>query len=130
MTAAKRDANDWYSKGVALDEQGCHQEALLAFEEAIRLDLNYPVPWNGKGNALYDLGRHQEALSAYEEAIRLDPNRPFPWNGKGRVLFRLGLSLPKTSSASNSNKLRQVTLGCQSATPHPSQHTFNVKTLS
>ena len=73
-----------------LYEQGRYDEALTAFEEAIRLDPKDALPWNGKGNVLKEQDRYDEALKAYEEAIRLDPKDAAPLNGKGNVLYEQG----------------------------------------
>ena len=63
----------WNNKGIALDSQGKYDEAIKAYDEAIRLDPNYADAWNNKGIALDDQGKYDEAIKAYDEAIRLDP---------------------------------------------------------
>jgi serine/threonine protein kinase len=62
------------------------QEALAAFEQAIRLDPDDASLYNGKGLVLSELKRYQEALAAYEWAIRLDPNYAIAYFNKGNVL--------------------------------------------
>ena len=42
----------WNNKGNALSTQGKYDEAIQAYDEAIRLDPNYATPWNNKGDAL------------------------------------------------------------------------------
>jgi tetratricopeptide (TPR) repeat protein len=54
---------------------GRYQEAVVIYEEALRLDPNDAISWSGKGDALYKLERYQEAVASYEEALRLDPNK-------------------------------------------------------
>ena len=66
----------WYNKGVALWKLGRHEEALRAWEEALRLKPDDPEVWNNKGVALDELGRREEALCAYDEALRLKPDFP------------------------------------------------------
>ena len=80
----------WNGKGNQLGNLGRYEEALSAYEEAIRLKPDYDYAWNGKGNQLGNLGRYEEALSAYEEAIRLKPNNEVGWTGKGNQLGNLG----------------------------------------
>jgi serine/threonine protein kinase len=63
-----------------------YQEALAAFEQAIRLDPDDASIYNGKGLVLRELKRSQEALAAYERAIRLDPNYAEAYFNKGNVL--------------------------------------------
>ena len=66
--------------------QGKYDEAIKAYDEAIRLDPNLAEAWNNKGNALYSQGKYDEAIKAYDEAIRLDPNFADAWCNKGNAL--------------------------------------------
>jgi tetratricopeptide (TPR) repeat protein len=67
-----------------------NQEALSAFNEAIRLDPQSALAYNGKGNALQELRQYQEAVSAFDEAIRLNPqDSGFHFN-KGNLLYDRG----------------------------------------
>jgi len=79
-------AKSWYDKGNALYRQGKYDEAVPAYDEAIRLDPNYIHAWNNKGLALNSQGKYDEAIQAYDEAIRLDPNYANAWNHKGVAL--------------------------------------------
>jgi Flp pilus assembly protein TadD len=77
---------EWYDEGKTLRNLKRYEEALAAFEQAIRLDPNHAVYYNEKGLALYDLKRYEEALAAFEQAIRLDPNHSTYHNNKGNTL--------------------------------------------
>ncbi len=84
-------ARVWLNKGVALDDLGKYDEAIEAYDEAIRLNPNYAKAWFNKGLSLDDLGKYDEAAKAYDEAIRLDPNNATkPWFNKGLALDELG----------------------------------------
>ncbi len=63
---------EWIREGNALNGLKRYEEALAAYEQAIRLDPNYVHAYNGKGNALSDLKRYEEALAA------LTPTLPTP----------------------------------------------------
>src|SRR5258708_2847895 len=80
---------EWIREGNALNGLKRYEEALAAYEQAIRLDPNYTYAYLIKGNALSDLKRYEEALAAYEQAIRLDPNYTYAYYGKGFVLNEL-----------------------------------------
>ncbi|MEU4409764.1 tetratricopeptide repeat protein, partial [Streptosporangium sp. NPDC023963] len=67
-----------------------HEEAVAAYEEAIRLAPGHAGTHRGLGNVLHRLGRHEEAVAAYEEAIRLAPGHAGTHRGLGNVLHRLG----------------------------------------
>ena len=66
-------AEEWFYEGLALYNQSKYDEAIRAYDEAIRLNPEDAGAWNYKGNALRGLGRYNEAIQAYDEAIRLDP---------------------------------------------------------
>jgi tetratricopeptide (TPR) repeat protein len=77
------NADAWNEKGIALADMGKYDEAILAFNESIRLDPNRADSWYSKGVALYDMGKYDDSLKAYEEAIRLNPNHADAWYNKG-----------------------------------------------
>ncbi|WP_097068928.1 O-linked N-acetylglucosamine transferase, SPINDLY family protein [Rhodobacter maris] len=59
----------WYNLGVALQQQGGHQEAALAFSTAFRLQ---PALWQGalgRGLALEGAGAREAAIDALREAL-------------------------------------------------------------
>ena len=45
-----------------LENQGKYDEALIALDEAIRLDPKFASAWNNKGFALEKQGKYDEAL--------------------------------------------------------------------
>ena len=74
---------DYYLEGLALGREGRHEEALLAFSEALSIDPNRVLAWVGKGFTLGKLGRYEEEIECCEKAISLDPNCVDAWNFKG-----------------------------------------------
>ena len=83
-------AEEWNNKGVALYYQDNYDEAIKAYDEAIRLDPNLANAWYNKGTALNSQGKYDEAIKACDEAIRLDPNLAAAWCSKGAALFSQG----------------------------------------
>jgi tetratricopeptide (TPR) repeat protein len=76
----------WLMRGSWLfGEEELYDEALEAYNEALRLNPTSKSAWHGKGNALSSLEtpRYEEALSAYDEVLRLDPTSTWAWYGKG-----------------------------------------------
>ena len=67
-------------------ERKDYEEALAAYEQALRLDHNDTTAYNGKGKALHGLKRFEEALAAHKQAIRLDLNNALAYTGKGDAL--------------------------------------------
>ena len=74
-------------KGLALYNQGRYDEAIKAYNEAIRLDPEDAEAWFGKGSALDSLGKYDEAIKAYDEAIRLILNWPRHGTTKAMLLI-------------------------------------------
>ncbi len=81
---------DWLKEGNTFRNQKQYENAIDAYEEAIRLDPKLAVAHNNKSWALNELGRYEEALKACEEAIRLDPKLAVAHDNKGFALNELG----------------------------------------
>jgi tetratricopeptide (TPR) repeat protein len=79
----------WLEEGSALYNLKRYEEAIAAYDQAIRLDPNSAMAYNNKGFALYNLKRYKEAIAAYDQAIRLDPNYALAYYNKGLALERL-----------------------------------------
>ncbi len=67
------DAHAWNNKGYALNALGRYEEALRAYDEAIRLNPEYKEAYYNKGATLEQIGRYEEALQAYKKAVELNP---------------------------------------------------------
>src|SRR5947209_2550827 len=55
---------EWLLEGNALKDLKRYEEALAAYEQAIRLDPNFAMTYRGKGIVLIGLKRYEEALVA------------------------------------------------------------------
>jgi len=66
-----------------------YSQALLAYEDALRMDPRNFYAWNGKGTALYNQGNYRKALEAYQRATEIDPENAVVWVSAGLVLNRL-----------------------------------------
>src|SRR5207248_5466680 len=80
------DISLYRNKGHALSKLGRFDEALEAFEEAIRRKPDYPNAHQGKGGVLRHQGKYQEALQEIEEAIRLKGDYMWAWKNKETTL--------------------------------------------
>ena len=85
----QRIKKQWKKEGDTHYNARRYQEALAAYEQAIRLDPDDVDAYINKGNALDELKRYQEALDAYEQVIRLDPNDFDAYIYKGMALDEL-----------------------------------------
>jgi len=110
LQSNSHDANAWYYKGLALSDKvvliqsgeslnatgtdqditGYLEDALKAYEEAIKINPKYLTAWKNKGNVLYALAKYNESIQAYERAIEIDQKYALAWYGKGLALSKLG----------------------------------------
>jgi len=63
---------DWNNQGIALYNQGKYDDAIKAYDEAIRLDPKYATFRHNKGNALANQGNHDEAIRLDQVAADVD----------------------------------------------------------
>ena len=88
-TQPAKTEKQWLDEGDAHLNAGHYKEALVADEQAIRLNPNSTNAYIARGDALNELERYDEALIADEQAIRLNPNSANAHIGKGYVLDEL-----------------------------------------
>jgi tetratricopeptide (TPR) repeat protein len=87
---SQKTAQQWMDEGQSHYRAMHYNEALSAYDQAIRLDPNFAGGYYNKGLALKALMRYEEALAAFDQAIRLAPNVPQAYHDKGTVLDTLG----------------------------------------
>jgi len=86
---AQRTKEQFFHMGNVFFGRKDYEEALIAYEEVIRLDPNDAGGYIGRGEALYKLKRYEEALATHKLAIRLDLNIASAYVGKGNALRAL-----------------------------------------
>jgi len=87
--APQKSAQEWFKEGNALDDLKRHDEAIAAYEQALRLDPNFAWAYHNKGFALSGLKCYDEAIATYDQALRLDPNYAWAYHNKGFALSGL-----------------------------------------
>ena len=65
-----QDAEGWYTKGLDLRKLGRYDEAIKAFDEAIRLDPQDENAWFAKGDVSDRQFQYDDTIEAYDEVIR------------------------------------------------------------
>ncbi|WP_254563831.1 tetratricopeptide repeat-containing serine protease family protein [Oscillatoria sp. HE19RPO] len=68
-------AKDWINYGNQLWRVGLYEQAVKAFNQAIRLDRKSYAAWYAKGLALSAADRDTEAMQSFEQAIQIDEKR-------------------------------------------------------
>ncbi|AFK17864.2 tetratricopeptide repeat protein [Haloferax mediterranei ATCC 33500] len=63
-----RFAQAWYNRGFFLHERGLNEDAVNAFDNAIRLGMRTPAVHEEKARALEELGREEAAEQAQQQA--------------------------------------------------------------
>lgn len=79
----------WANRGNHLYRLERFEEALIAFERAIKIRENFHPAWYGKGNVLSALGRHDRAIDAYKKTVKIKPDFYLAWRDKGALLAYL-----------------------------------------
>jgi len=65
------------------------EEAIDAYDQALKLQANLPEVWNNRGVVLTRLKRYQEAIASYEQAIQIRADYPDAWSNRGVALAKL-----------------------------------------
>lgn len=74
FAAGCNEATAYYNHGNVLRRLGDTDAAIVAYDEALRLQPAYPEALCAGGQILRDAGRYDEALRFFHEALRLKPN--------------------------------------------------------
>ena len=85
--------NNYFARkalGDAFDDKGQTGEAILQYQEAIRLNQGFGPAHINLGNALLKQGRIREAVGQFQEAIRLKPDDALAHNNLGNALDKNG----------------------------------------
>ena len=86
---APQDARAYANKGNILYGLKNYEEALVAYEQATRLDPTDAHIFRAKGQTYYSMKVYSEALTASEQAIRLNPTDASLYAFKTRTAWKL-----------------------------------------
>lgn len=83
-------ARAFFNRGRAWADQGQYDRAIPDFDQAIRLDPEYPDAFNNRGVAYSGKGQYERAIVDFDQAIRLDPNYAIAIYNRGLASQSLG----------------------------------------
>ena len=78
-------ADEAFNRGVDYSDQGDYENAIEAYDEAIRLDPQDAYAYNNRGNAYKYLGKYERAIQDFDEAIRLAPDDADAYHNRGNA---------------------------------------------
>ena len=76
----------WNLMGASAAQIGRLDEAVFAFQKAIRVEPDFADTYSNLGNVLKDLGKPKEAVEAFNKAVSLNPDFAEAYFNKGNVL--------------------------------------------
>lgn len=71
--------HNWYQKGNKLARQEQDEDAIAAYNKAIKIKPDYVNAWLRKGDAYYRLKNYSEAIKAYHKVIEFNPEEYNAW---------------------------------------------------
>ena len=86
FTEVSENADTWLKKGRVLRDLNEFEEAIEAFDQAIKINPNNAETWYEKGQSLWDRGKFEEAVVAFDHAIKIDPNNFYVYDSKAWIL--------------------------------------------
>ena len=86
MTSGKGPSGAYRARGSVLATRGQYEEALAAFDQAIKANPRDTWAYVTHASAAMQLGKKDLALSDYDKAAAVSPTDPVVWSGRGGVL--------------------------------------------
>ncbi len=98
----------WVNKGAAHGQLEEYDQAIGAYQEALRIDDDSEHAASAETNlayALWEYGRTEEALEHAERAVEIDPRFPQAWYNRGFFLSERGLFEDAVNAFDNALRL-------------------------
>ena len=83
-------AKTFYDQGESYSKQKNWDQAIGAYQQAVRIDPKYAEAWNNMGFCYRKVKQYDKALDAYKHAMALKPNLPNPHEYLGRTYLEMG----------------------------------------
>ncbi len=80
-----QDVQSYIDQGIKNSQSGLYDQAMQAFDQALKLKPNDPSLITYKGIVYYAKGNNAKAMQLFEEAIKLNPNFARAYYQRGMV---------------------------------------------
>ena len=74
------DASAFFAEAYTFGELNSLDDAIVAYQQAIRITPDYAEAWNNMGVVYGKQGKFAEEINAYWQAIRIKPDYAAAWN--------------------------------------------------
>jgi tetratricopeptide (TPR) repeat protein len=104
---------DEYEYSVLIDHSK-YENAILCYDEAIKIDPKYCVPWERKAMIYSKLKKHEEAITCYDKVIEIESPKGADWylasiwGWKGSSYEQLGKHEEAKECSDNYKKIRSA----------------------
>jgi len=82
----KLTADDYVEKGDALLSEKRYEDAIAAYNKAVKIEPEKAVAWFWLGIANYKVKRYKDAIACYDKALELKPDYHQAWRDRGVAL--------------------------------------------
>jgi tetratricopeptide (TPR) repeat protein len=83
--SAAQDVQSYIDQGIKDSQAGHYDQALKAFDQALKLKPNEPALITYKGIVYYAKGKNDQALKQFEAALKINPNFARAYYQRGMV---------------------------------------------
>jgi tetratricopeptide (TPR) repeat protein len=80
-----QDVQSYIDQGVKSSQAGRYDQALQAFDQALKLKPNDPALLTYKGIVYYAKGNNSQAMQLFDQAIKLNPNFARAYYQRGMI---------------------------------------------
>ena len=88
--SAAQDVQSFIDQGIKHSQAGRYDQALQAFDQALKLKPNDPALITYKATVYYAKGNNAQAMQLCEQAIKLNPNFARAYNQRGMIYQKPG----------------------------------------
>jgi Tfp pilus assembly protein PilF len=89
LTDQKRVIN-LISEAFFFQSQKKYKDAIICYDNALKLNPKHAIAWQNKGEVLRLLGQENDAIQCFTEAISINPDLIIAWNDMGATLSDIG----------------------------------------